>query len=76
MSDDEINIPKLFGEEVKRLRKEQKLSQIDLGVKIGADDRKIRRIESGEIDTSFTTIIRLVKALGFSLDKFIKRIEG
>ncbi len=75
MNNQEKDIPKLFGEEIKRLRKEQGLSQIDLGVKIGADDRKIRRIESGDIDTSFSTVVKLKKALNFSIDKFLKSIE-
>ena len=74
MNNQEKDIPKLFGEEIKRLRKKQGLSQIDLGVKIGADDRKIRRIESGDIDTSFSTVVKLKIALNFSIDKFLKSI--
>ncbi|MBP5535769.1 MAG: helix-turn-helix transcriptional regulator [Bacteroidales bacterium] len=52
-----------LGELVKENRKKQKLTQKQLGERVGVGEAQISRIESGRAST-FTTISRVFKALG------------
>jgi len=66
---DEKKIEKIkakFGERVKEARQAQKMTQLDLAIKVGVDVRQIKRIESAEVNTSLTTIYMIISALGIS----------
>ena len=52
-----------LGELVKRTRKSQRLTQRQLGERVGVKEAQISKIESGRAAT-FTTISRVFKALG------------
>ena len=52
-----------IGEALKKARKEQNLTQKQLGEKVGVKEAQISKIENGK-SVAFTTIIRLFKALG------------
>lgn len=52
-----------LGELVKKTRKNQKLTQKQLGEKVGVGESQICKIENGKAAT-FTTISRVFKALG------------
>ena len=54
-----------LGELVRQTRKEQKLTQKQLGEMVGVGEAQISKIESGKAST-FTTISRVFKALGAS----------
>jgi DNA-binding XRE family transcriptional regulator len=52
-----------IGEALKKARKEQHLTQKELGEMVGVKEAQISKIENGK-SVAFTTIIRLFKALG------------
>lgn len=52
-----------LGELVRKGRKEQNLTQRELGERVGVGEAQISKIESGKAAT-FTTISRVFKALG------------
>jgi DNA-binding XRE family transcriptional regulator len=52
-----------LGELVKKSRKEQKLTQKELGERVGVGEAQISKIENGKAST-FTTISKVFKALG------------
>ena len=52
-----------IGEALKSARKQQNLTQKQLGEMVGVQEAQISKIENGK-SVAFTTIIRLFKALG------------
>lgn len=52
-----------IGEALKEARKQQNLTQKQLGEMVGVKEAQISKIENGK-SVAFTTIIRLFKALG------------
>ncbi|MFB9844022.1 helix-turn-helix domain-containing protein [Mucilaginibacter ginsenosidivorans] len=52
-----------IGKNVRRIRKEQKLSQQDLANKCDVDRAKISTIETAKEDFHFTTLLELADAL-------------
>ena len=58
---------KNFGARIKKLRKQQKLTQKQLAFEIGISDIQIRRIEKGEINTSLSVIVGLSEVFGISM---------
>ena len=52
-----------IGEAIRRTRKQQNLTQKQLGEMVGVQEAQISKIENGK-SVAFTTIIRLFKALG------------
>lgn len=62
-----MDTKKLFGANVKRYREEAGLSQEELGIRIGADQAYISRMESGQFNPTLDTIEQLSNALGRSV---------
>lgn len=60
-----------FGENLVRFRKEKGLTQDDLVKKSGVAISQIRRYEADKSSPSLDAIIRLVKALGVSIDEMV-----
>lgn len=56
---DEITAKKLLGQRIKELRKSQRLTQTELGNRIGINQRQIAHIEGGKSFPSFTTLIKI-----------------
>lgn len=57
---------------IKRLRKEMKMSQAELASKVGYNDRStIARVEKGEIDLSIDKIHLFAKALNVSASELM-----
>ena len=52
---------------LKRLRKERKLTQVDCGV----DERTIRRIENENFNPSFLTLVEIAKAMKVSIEELV-----
>ncbi|MEN8253441.1 MAG: helix-turn-helix transcriptional regulator [Patescibacteria group bacterium] len=65
------NIFQVFGNNVKKRRKELGLSQEELAYMIGRDARTIRLIEAGNSNPTMKTIYKLVKALKVSSSKIL-----
>lgn len=57
------NIFQVFGNNVRKRRKELNLSQEELAYEIDRDPRTIRLIESGNSNSTMKTIHKLTKAL-------------
>jgi len=60
----------LFGENLRRLRKEKGLSQEHLAIDSDIPTNQIGRIERGEISTGVTTLYRIANALGVQIKDF------
>jgi transcriptional regulator with XRE-family HTH domain len=59
---DKNNLKKL-GSQIKKLRESKKLSLRELSYACDIDNSKISKIEKGQINITFTTILQLAKAL-------------
>lgn len=65
---------KEFGQNIKKYRKERKLSLRGLAALAGLEHKQINEIEKGESDIRFTTIVKLIWALEVDAnDLFPKR---
>ena len=70
------DILKEFGRNLKAERNRAGLSQEKLAEKIGVSyGQVIGTIERGEVNTSLTTIVEIMKALNISFDKLYTSIE-
>ena len=56
-----------LGQEIRRLRKEQRLNQSELAEKANVAMMTISRIERGEHDPHIRTLVRIAGALGVSV---------
>jgi len=59
---DEIGL-KLIGEQIRSIRKAQKISQAQLGFECNLAREQINRIEKGKINTSVSNLLAIAKAL-------------
>lgn len=59
---DKANLKKL-GAQIKKLREAKKLSLRELSYACDIDNSKISKIEKGQINITFTTMLQLAKAL-------------
>lgn len=59
---DKANLKKL-GAQIKKLREAKSLSLRELSYACDIDNSKISKIEKGQINITFTTILQLAKAL-------------
>ena len=64
-----------FGVRVKQLRKELCLTQQELGSIIGIERSSISRLETGNTNATFDTILRLAYGLGLSPSELLAGIE-
>jgi transcriptional regulator with XRE-family HTH domain len=60
-----------FGKNVRKIRKCQKLTQVELALRINRDDKKISRIERGLYDIKLTSLLIIAKALQVSVSELI-----
>lgn len=58
-----LTIKKIFGKNLKRIRKQRKLTQDQLSELVGIHSRQISKIETGEHFPNATTLEHLCKAL-------------
>jgi transcriptional regulator with XRE-family HTH domain len=68
---DKGNLKKL-GANIKRLREMKNLSLRQLSYACDIDNSKISKIEKGQINITFTTILQLAKALEISPSELLK----
>lgn len=66
-------IKELVRENLVRLRKENKLTQIELSGKIGYSDKAISRWETGEVTPDIETLDTLAKLYGVPVTYFFER---
>jgi len=59
-----------FGKRLKDIREGKKLSQLDLEIQSGINRTEISRIENGQKNIEFFTIVKLADALDIELKDF------
>lgn len=65
----------VFGQRIKALRKERKLTQTELGDILGYTNRQYQRMEYGEINVPSLTLIKLADYFGVTTDYLLGRSE-
>ena len=60
-----------FGKHIKKLRKEQNMTQIDLSVKSATDVSKICNIEKGKYDFQISSLLIIAKGLNITVEELI-----
>lgn len=65
----------VFGQRMKVLRKERKLTQTELGDILGYTNRQYQRMEYGEINVPSLTLIKLADYFGVTTDYLLGRSE-
>lgn len=53
-----------FGQRVRRIRKEERLTQLELSYMVGVSDKTIRDIERGKPGPSFGSVLKTAEVLG------------
>lgn len=71
-----MNIEKIFGEELQKIRKDKGLSQEQLGFESGYHRTYISQLERGVKSPSLKTIFRISKALTVQPSKLMQRVES
>lgn len=66
------NSARKLGENVRRIREEKGMTQIELCRKLEVDRAYMSNIENGKKNPTLATIEKIAKALGVSLDELIK----
>ena len=56
-----------YGEILRERRRELKMSQAALAEKVGAKQSYIARIEKGEVDVQFSSLLKIAGALGLNV---------
>jgi transcriptional regulator with XRE-family HTH domain len=64
---------KRFGAAVRRVRNEKDLTQERLAERVQLNPRTIQKIEAGETNILFTTVLRIRKALGCSWEDLMDK---
>ena len=53
----------MVGQQLKSLRKKQKLTQLEVGVRAGLEESAVQRIESGRINSTLKTLLKIANVL-------------
>ena len=61
-----------FGDRLRSLRKEKKLTQKELAVKAGLSISQIARIEVGKLNTTISTLAVITKAIDVNATQFFE----
>lgn len=61
-----------MGQQIKRIRKEQQLSQMQLAEKCNFEKASMSRIESGQSNVTISTLEKISKALSVPIADFFK----
>jgi transcriptional regulator with XRE-family HTH domain len=64
---------KKLGDNIRRERTSQGMSQQKLAESADLNIRNVQRIEAGEIDILLTTSVRISKSLGCTLEKLVPK---
>ena len=64
-----------IGKRIVVIRMAQKLSQIELAVRINIEDSALRRIESGRTNPTIKTLLRVAEGLGVSIQELLPIVK-
>ena len=62
-----------LGKKIRLLRERLHITQVDMELKSGVNNADISRIENGQKNVEFHTIVKLAEALGVDLIELFKR---
>lgn len=65
-----IDLQKKIGKNLKEIRMQKELSQVELSYRSDIDRRQILRIEKGELNTTIGTLSHLATALNINITEF------
>jgi transcriptional regulator with XRE-family HTH domain len=65
-----------FGRQLRELRKQQKLTQKSLAERAGISVSQVARMETGELNTTISTIVKLSKALELASGVLLEGLEN
>lgn len=68
----DIDFIQQFGKNLRKIRKDKKMSQEDLAMNADTSRSQIARIERGEINPSITTVNRFAKALQIDIQSLFQ----
>jgi transcriptional regulator with XRE-family HTH domain len=63
-----------FGQRMREIRKEKKMTLIDLEVETGISNGKLSKIENGLVNVEFFTIVKIAEGLGAQIREFFDHI--
>ena len=61
-----------FGKNIKRIRKQKKLTQIELAMRINGDNNKISRIERGLYNFKISSLLVIAEVLDVEIEELFK----
>ena len=64
-----------FGQRLKMLRKEKKITQIEMAEFLECTGRHYQKVEAGEVNVPSLTLIKLADFFGVSLDYLVGRTD-
>jgi transcriptional regulator with XRE-family HTH domain len=64
-----------FGERLRNIRELKKMTQLDVEITSGINRTEISRIENGQKNIEFTTLVKLALALDIELIDFFKEAK-
>lgn len=67
------DVDKIFGENLRRLRKARRISQERFAASVGATQRSISHYERGESQPTLECLCRIADALDVSVDELLGR---
>lgn len=65
-----------FGERLRNIRELKKMTQLDVEIISGINRTEISRIENGQKNIEFTTLVKLALALDIELTDFFKEAKN
>ncbi|HXB32939.1 MAG TPA: helix-turn-helix transcriptional regulator [Puia sp.] len=63
-----------FGQLLAVMREDRNLSVSELASRSGLDSRQLKRIEAGDVNIHFTTILALARGLGITPEELLKSL--
>ena len=75
MADENLEILLQFGKILRQIRKDKKLTLLELEVRSGINEGDISKIENGKKKLAFTTFIKLSKGLEVSPSQLLSEFK-
>ncbi|HVU59011.1 MAG TPA: helix-turn-helix transcriptional regulator [Puia sp.] len=73
--DQKDEVLKKFGRYLTALREERKLTVQELAATTGLTSHQLHRIEAGEVDTLFTTVVMLAQGLHITPGELLQSLD-
>jgi transcriptional regulator with XRE-family HTH domain len=74
-SSDKVRQIQLVGQKIRQLRKEHKLTQVELSQRLGIQQSDLSRMEQGEYRVSLDTLFRILAEFKMSIGEFFEDIN-